>query len=100
MKKFWIALALGALAGGVSVFIFAPRSGAATRRKLRRSFEDLGDNLSDAAEYLKDQAEKLGKEAQKLVDASKDQLDDTVDAAQGYAKTASKVVSKKASRLL
>ena len=63
MKKFWVALALGALAGGVGVLLFTPRSGSATRRKLRRGLEDFGDSLGDAAEYLKEQAERLGKEA-------------------------------------
>ena len=36
MKKFWIAFAIGALAGGVAAILYAPQSGASTRRKLRR----------------------------------------------------------------
>ena len=100
MKKFWIAFALGALAGGAAALLFAPQSGASTRRKMKRSLEDLGDNLGEAAEYVKQQADRLSKEAQKLVDSGKGQLDDVLDAAQDFAKAASGTVKERASRLM
>ncbi len=100
MKKFWIGLAVGALVGGVAALLYAPQSGASTRRKVRRSVEDLGDSLNDAAEYLKEQAEKLSKEAQKLIDGSKGQFGDVLDAAQDYAKAAGGKVQDQASRLM
>lgn len=100
MKKFWIAFAIGALAGGVAAILYAPQSGASTRRKLRRGFEDIGDNLNDAADYLKEQAERLAKEAQKLIDNSKGQFGDAMDAAQEYAKSATGKASAAASRLM
>ena len=100
MKKFWIGLAVGALAGGVAALLWAPQSGASTRRKMRRSLEDLGDNLGEAAEYVKEQAQRLSKEAQKLIDGGKEQLGDALDAAQDYAKAASSKVSAQASRLM
>ena len=100
MKKFWIGLAVGALAGGIAAILYAPHSGPSTRRKLRRGIEDWGDNLSDAADYLKDQAERLGKEAQRLIDSSKDQIGDVMDAAQGYAKTTTGKIGETASRLM
>lgn len=100
MKRFWIAFAIGALAGGVAALLYAPQSGSSTRRKLRRGWEDLGDNLSDATEYLKEQAERLAKEAQRLIDSSKGQMNEALDAAQEYAKGAAGKVSASASRLM
>jgi gas vesicle protein len=87
-KEFWIALTFGALAGGIAALLYAPASGAQTRKKLKRSIDDAGDALEDAGDYLKDQAEKLSKEAQKLIERSRDQFDDVVDTANGYVKTA------------
>jgi gas vesicle protein len=84
-KEFWIALGVGAAIGGVAALLYAPQTGTATRKKLKRGLEDLGDTPEEAGEYLKDQAERLGKEAQKLIDASKDQFDDAIDAASGAA---------------
>lgn len=93
-KEFWIALGIGAVVGGVAALLYAPQSGATTRKKLKRGIEDLGDTLQDSADYLKKQAESLGKEAQKLVEYSKDRFEDVVDEAQGYIKTANKTIHK------
>ncbi len=51
-KEFWIALGVGAAIGGVAALLYAPQTGTATRKKLRRGLEDLGDTLEDAGEYL------------------------------------------------
>ena len=60
-KEFWIALGLGALAGGLAALLYAPQSGEKTRKQLKRSLEDAGDALQDAGDYLKDQAERLSR---------------------------------------
>ena len=91
-KTFWIAFGLGCVVGGVTAILMAPQSGAMTRRKLRRSVEDLSDNLQDAGDYLKDQADRLTKEAQKLIATSKEQFGGVIDTASGYMKTANKAV--------
>ena len=93
-STFWIAFGLGALVGGTAAILCAPQSGAVTRRKVRRSVEDLSDNLQDAGDYLRDQAERLTKEAQKLINNSKEQLGGAVDTATGYMKSANKAVGK------
>jgi gas vesicle protein len=93
-KEFWIALGVGAAIGGVAALLYAPQTGTATRKKLKRGLEDLGDTLEDAGEYLKEQAERLGKEAQKLIEASKDQFDDAIDSASKSANKAAKAVTK------
>jgi len=93
-KEFWIALTVGAAIGGVAALLYAPQSGTATRKKLKRGLADLGETLEDAGDYLKDQAERLGKEAQKLIEASKGQFEDAVNAATGVVKSANKAVNK------
>lgn len=97
-KEFWIALSVGALAGAVAALLYAPRSGASTRRKIKRGVEDLSDSLQDSADYLKDQADRLSKEAQKLLDYSKGQIDSLVDAS-GVVKLGTKT-AKAVSRLM
>lgn len=92
--SFWVALGLGAVAGGVVGLLYAPQSGTVMRRRLRRSVEDLGETLEDAGDYLKEQAERLSKEAQRLLSVSKEQIDSAVDTATGYVKTANKAVNK------
>jgi gas vesicle protein len=93
-KEFWIALGIGALAGGVAALLYAPQSGAKTRRQLKRGIDDAGEALEEAAEYLKKQAEYLTKEAQKLIESGRDQFTSVVDSASDYASTASKAARK------
>lgn len=98
-KEFWIALGLGALAGGIAALLYAPQSGVQTRKKLKRSLEDAGDALEDATDYLKDQAERLSKEAQKFIDKSKGQFGEAVDSVSDGYKSAQKF-AKAAARLV
>jgi gas vesicle protein len=93
-KNFWIALAIGAAAGGIMALLYAPQTGAATRKKLRRGMDDLGKSLEEASEYLKEQAESLGKEAQRLIELSKEQFGGAVDMANDVVKSANKAVSR------
>ncbi len=93
-REFWIALGVGALAGGVAALLYAPQSGVKTRKQLKRGIADAGDALEEAGDYLKKQAEYLSKEAQKLIDSSKDQFNAVVDTASDYASTAQKAARK------
>ena len=93
-KEFWIALGLGALAGGIAALLYAPQTGAQTRRKLKRGLDDAGDALEEATEYLKEQADKLSKEAQKLIEKTKSPFGDTVDTVTDTYKTVSKAAQK------
>ena len=89
-KDFWLALGIGALVGGIASLLYAPQSGAKTRKQLKRSLLDAGEALEEAGDYLKDQAERLSKEAQKLIDDGKGQFGAVVDTASGYVTTATK----------
>ncbi len=99
-KTFWIAFGLGMLVGGVTAILLAPQSGEVTRKKLRRSMEDLSDNLQDAGDYLKDQADRLTKQAQQLIATGKDQFGGVIDTATGYVKNASKAAQSVSTRLM
>lgn len=93
-KEFWVALGLGALAGGIAALLYAPQTGVQTRKKLKRSLDDAGDALEEATDYLKDQAEKLSKEAQKFIDKSRTQFGDAVDTVNDTYKSAQKAAQK------
>lgn len=99
-KGYWIAFGVGVTAGAAVALLYAPQTGAKTRKQLKKGISEAGDYLEDAGDYLKDQAERLSKEAQKaykrglsqaedLVDSAKDY----VDKAQGIAKGAAKSVT-------
>lgn len=81
--KFWIAFSIGVAAGAAVALIYAPQSGARTRRQIRRGWED-------ANEYFKDTAGTVAGQAGKYVKRGKDVVDTVVDSA-SYA--ARKVVS-------
>lgn len=84
--KFFTAFFIGAAAGAVVALIYAPQSGAKTRRQIRRTFEDARGYIKDTAETINDQAGKCMKRGKSLVEDAKD----TAQFAYGAAK---KVVS-------
>ena len=80
-NKYWLAFCIGVVAGATTALLYAPQSGAKTRRQLRRGVEDAGDYLQSAGDYLKTQAERFSTEAQKAVERAKDRVGDVVDRA-------------------
>jgi gas vesicle protein len=95
-KNYWLAFGIGVTAGAAIALLYAPQTGARTRKQLRKGVEDAGDYLEDAANYLKEQAERLSKEAEKAVKRTKGQVGDAVDKAgdivQSAVKTAQSLV--------
>ena len=81
MKNLLFAFGIGLSVGAGVALLFAPQSGAATRKKIKRGAEDAGDYLEDTAEYLKEQAEKLAAEAQALVKKASASVNDSIDQA-------------------
>jgi gas vesicle protein len=91
-KGIWIAFGIGVSAGAAIALLYAPQSGTATRKRLRRNLEDGVDYLEDAADYLKEQADYLSKEAQKLIKRTKGQVSGIVDTATDAVSSTAKSV--------
>ncbi len=83
--KFWAVFAVGVTAGAAVALIYAPQSGAKTRRQIRRGYED-------ASVYVKDAAETLGTHAEKVIQRGKDVYEDVAESAQGVAKKVANLV--------
>lgn len=79
--NYWLAFGIGVAAGAAIALLYAPQSGAKTRRQLRRGVEDAGDYLESAGDYLKAQAERFSNEAQKAIDRAKGHVETVVDKA-------------------
>ncbi|HEX3663031.1 MAG TPA: YtxH domain-containing protein [Acidobacteriaceae bacterium] len=84
--KFWAAFGVGVAAGAALALIYAPQTGARTRRQIRRSFDEASDYLSDAANNV-------GETANKYIKRGKETMNDVVDSAQNVMTAAKKVVS-------
>jgi len=86
MGKFWAAFAVGVAAGAALALIYAPQSGARTRKQIRRTFNDAGDYIRDTASTVQDAAGKY-------IKRGKDVMNDVADSAQNAATAAKRVVS-------
>jgi gas vesicle protein len=91
-KNVWIAFGLGVTAGAAVALLYAPQSGARTRRQIKKNIDESVDYLEDAAGYLREQADYLSKEAQKTIKRTKGQVEDAVDKATGVVTDAVKSV--------
>lgn len=80
--KWWIAISIGAAAGAAVALIYAPQSGARTRRQIRRGLEDAGDYIKEAAETIGGRAEKCVKQGKNVVEM----VTDTATSAYGAAR--------------
>ncbi len=65
-RNYWFAFGVGVLAGATVALLYAPQTGARTRRQLRKGVGNAGDYLEEAGDYLREQAERLTEEAQKV----------------------------------
>ncbi len=85
--KFWAVFAVGVAAGAAVALIYAPQTGAKTRRQIKRG-------LDDASEYIRDTTESIGDHAEKVLRRSKDVVGDVVDSASNVVKVANTAVKK------
>lgn len=84
MGKFWAAFTIGAATGAVLALIYAPQTGARTRRQIRRSYEDASD-------YVRKSAGNMGDCATKYYKKGREAVGDVVDSAQNLASAAKRV---------
>jgi gas vesicle protein len=91
-KNYWLAFGIGVSAGAAIALLYAPQTGAKTRKQLRKGAENAGDYLEDAGDYLKAQAEHFANEAQKAIKRSREQVETAVDKAGGVVSDAVKSV--------
>jgi gas vesicle protein len=84
--KFWAAFGVGVAAGAALALIYAPQSGARTRRQIKRV-------VNDAGEYIKDTADNVQELAGKYIKRGKDAVDDVVDQAQNVVTSAKRVTT-------
>ena len=80
-KNYWFAFGIGVTAGAAIALLYAPQSGAKTRKQLRRGVEDAGEYLEEAGDYLKAQADRFSEEAQKAIKRTRSQVETAVDKA-------------------
>ncbi len=81
MKYVYFAFGVGMTLGASVALLYAPQSGASTRKKIKRGADDAGDYLEDTAAYLKEQAAKLAEQAEDLVSKAKGSVGDALDQA-------------------
>jgi len=84
--KFWAAFGVGVLAGAALALIYAPQSGARTRRQIRRTYDDATGFVRDTADAVSDCTSKYFRR-------SKDVMGEMVDSAQNLATAAKRVAS-------
>lgn len=84
--KFLTMVLIGAAAGAAVALLYAPQSGAKTRRQLRRGIEDAGD-------CIKDFAGNVGDQAGKYVERGKDVVEKVADIGSTAYSAARKAVS-------
>ncbi|MCZ2147709.1 MAG: YtxH domain-containing protein [Bryobacterales bacterium] len=65
---------VGALAGATVMLLFAPQSGARTRRKIRRQAEDAADYIIEAGNDLVDNCHQLYRSTGGMLDDSAREL--------------------------
>ncbi len=83
--KIWTVFAVGVGAGAIVALIYAPQSGAKTRKQIKRNFDD-------AADYLQDAAETIGDRAEKVIKRGRDVVDDLTASANKVVKTVSQAI--------
>jgi gas vesicle protein len=84
--KFWAVFTVGVAAGAAVALIYAPQTGAKTRKQIRRK-------LDDATDYVKDVTGDFGDRAGDAVNRGRDVVEDLVNSAQRASQTVAKRVS-------
>lgn len=86
-----LAFTAGALVGGLigaaTALLFAPKSGRHTRRKLRRTAEEIGDRAEEKLEYAVDDAREVADEPRRAAERSGERVREKVEEGRERLKT-------------
>jgi gas vesicle protein len=77
--EFVLGVVTGALIGAGVALLLAPDSGKRTRRRIRRSAEELSDAAGDRLQTVADDAKQLAEDARKAAERSSERLVDSVE---------------------
>ena len=77
--EFVLGVVIGALIGAGVALLLAPDSGERTRRRIRRSAEDLTDAAGDTLQTVADDAKRLADDARKAAERSSERLVESVE---------------------
>ncbi|MEJ2336883.1 MAG: YtxH domain-containing protein [Gemmatimonadales bacterium] len=77
--EFVLGVLVGALLGAGAALLLAPESGKRTRRRIRRSAEDLTDAAGDTLQTVADDAKRLADDARRAAERSSERLVDSVE---------------------
>lgn len=90
--RYWAVFSLGIAAGAAAALIYAPQTGAVTRKQLKR-------NLQDATDYIKDTHEDLSKHATRVYQTTKDVAGDVASRVGSVASNVGSVAGNLADRV-
>jgi len=76
--KIVIVFLAGGVAGALSGLLFAPRSGAETRKKIKKASSDAGDKVKEKMEEAKSGVANLFSRGKEKVDDVKTEIQDKV----------------------
>ena len=77
--EFVLGVVIGALIGAGVALLLAPDSGKLTRRRIRRSAEELSDAAGDRLQTVADDARQLADDARKAAERSSERLVESVE---------------------
>ena len=77
--EFLLGVLTGALIGAGVALLLAPESGRRTRRRIRRSAEDISDAAGDTLQAVADDAKRLADDARRAAEPSSERLLDSVE---------------------
>jgi gas vesicle protein len=78
--NFLLGLGIGALIGGATALLLAPKVGSETREDIKHATEDFKQKATKVAQDLTDSGEELIKKSREMLEVTKEKVQDAIDA--------------------